>query len=368
MKLRNIGSLALSAGCMLGAVAPAGSAAAQRRTPAIRHVFVIVLENQSYETTFGPGTRAPYLADSLTSKGAFLRQYYGIGHSSLDNYVAMISGIAPNPSTQADCGRFVEFVQTGTSADGQPVGKGCVYPATVLTIANQLKARRLSWKAYMEDMGNDPARETATCAHATIGELDPTERATANDQYAAKHNPFVYFHAVADAPSCRKNVVPLTAFEADLASVATTPNYAFISPNLCHDGHDSPCKDGEAGGLVSANEFLAHWIPIIQKSRAYRDDGLIIVTFDESGSADASACCNERSGPNTPAPGTHGPGGGRTGAVLLSRYIRGGTVTDVPYNHYSMLRSVEDIFGLAHLGYAGAAGLVPFGRDVYSSR
>ncbi|MDQ6738774.1 MAG: alkaline phosphatase family protein [Gemmatimonadota bacterium] len=341
--------------------------AGQHRTPPIRHVFVIVLENQAYETTFGAGTRAPYLADSLASQGALLRQYYGTGHLSLDNYVSMISGIAPNPSTQADCGRYIEFVQTGTSADGQPIGKGCAYPATVSTIANQLTARKLSWKAYMEDMGKDPARESATCAHAKIGELDPTERATANDQYAAKHDPFVYFHSVIDTPACQKNVVPLTAFEYDLQSVATTPNYVFISPNLCHDGHDAPCRNGEPGGLVSANELLVHWIPIIQKSKAYRDDGLIIVTFDEAGSADASACCNEPTGPNTPAPGTHGPGGGRIGAVLLSRYIKGGTVTDAPYNHYSMLRSVEDIFGLAHLGYAGSEGLTPFGSDVYSN-
>jgi hypothetical protein len=52
--------------------------------------------------------------------------------------------------------------------------------------------------------------------------------------------------------------------------------------------------------------------------------------------------------------------------VLLSRFIRPGTVTDVPYNHYSFLRSVEDIFGLPHLGYAGQPGLVSFGRDIFT--
>ncbi|MEO7104275.1 MAG: hypothetical protein ABI311_12825, partial [Gemmatimonadaceae bacterium] len=63
--------------------------------PPIRHVFIIVLENESFETTFGAGSPAPYLADTLTKAGAFLRQYYGTGHSSLDNYISMISGIAP---------------------------------------------------------------------------------------------------------------------------------------------------------------------------------------------------------------------------------------------------------------------------------
>jgi hypothetical protein len=334
--------------------------------PPIKHVFVIVLENESFETTFGPNTLAPYLADTLTRQGAFLQQYFGTGHSSLDNYITMISGIAPDPATQADCGRFDEFVETGMAPGGQPIGNGCVYPAHVRTIGNQLTAKGLSWKAYMEDMGKDTTRESATCAHAQIGEIDRTEHATASDQYAAKHNPFMYFHSIIDSPSCGRHVVPLTRFERDLKTAARTPSYSFVTPSLCHDGHDKPCRNGEPGGLVSANEFLTHWIPIIRHSPAYRDGGLIIITFDEAASADASACCNEPSGPNTTMPGAHGPGGGRIGAVLLSPFIKPGTVSDVPYNHYSMLRSVEDLFGLKHLGYAGETGLAPFGADVYT--
>ena len=76
----------------------------------------------------------------------------------------------------------------------------------------------------------------------------------------------------------------------------------------------------------------------------------------------------KRTGPNTTRPGAHGPGGGRIGAVLRSPFIKPGTVSYVPYNHYSMLRSIEDIFGLAHLGYAGQAGLASFGGDVYRHR
>jgi hypothetical protein len=150
--------------------------------------------------------------------------------------------------------------------------------------------------------------------------------------------------------------------------VRTTPNYAFISPSLCHDGHDRPCRSGEPGGLVSADAFLRHWVPIITASPAFKADGLLIITFDEALSIDATACCGERSGPNVEQAGVNGPGGGRTGAVLLSRFIRPGTRSSVPYNHYSMLRSVEDIFGLPHLGYAAQRGLAPFGRDVYTAR
>jgi hypothetical protein len=327
-------------------------------------VFVIVLENERYEATFGPTPPAPYLADSLVRAGALLRRYYGIGHNSLGNYIAMISGIAPDLETQRDCHRYTEFVETGTRADGQPIGRGCIYPAHVLTLANQLTALGLTWKGYMEDMGNDPAREPGRCGHAPIDAPDPTQHAAPNDQYAAKHDPFVYFHAIIDAPSCQTNVVPLVELEADLRPLDQTPNLVFIVPNLCHDGHDRPCVDGEPGGFVSANQFLAHWVPLIRNAPAFKD-GLLVVTFDEASKTDNSACCGEVPGPNARRPGMIGPGGGRIGAVLVSPFITPGTVSDVPYNHYSLLRSIEDVFGLPYLGFAGRPGLASFGADVY---
>lgn len=369
--------LAASAFCtrdgVLRRVAPPDSASyATPGLPPIKHVFVVVLENKNFHDTFGPQSMAPYLADTMVKEGALLTAYYGTGHYSLDNYISMISGQAPNPDTQGDCGKFVDFVEEGMAADGQVIGRGCVYPAHVLTVANQLEERGLTWRAYMEDMGNDPARESATCGHAPIGQADMTEGAQKGDsshpldQYAAKHDPFVYFHSIIDSPTCQHNVVPLTRLEADLRSADSTPNYVFISPNLCHDGHDTHCVSGEEGGLAAANGFLRRWVPIIRSSPAFRD-GLLIVTFDEASGSDASACCDEQPGPNTKAPGVNGPGGGRIGAVMLSPFIAPGTVSNTPYNHYSMLRSVEDIFGLSHLGFAGRDGLQSFGADVYTS-
>jgi hypothetical protein len=340
----------------------------QRRAalPPIRHVFVIVLENEGFDTTFNANPRAPFLADTLRKAGAFLRQYYGIGHYSLPNYLAMISGVAPTPKTQEDCPHFDDFVETGIASDGQPIGDGCVYPPHVKTLANQLESKHLTWGAFMEDMGNDSARESATCGHPEIGTIDLTEGATATDQYATKHNPFVYFHAILDSSSCARNIVPLTKLEDALRSADRTPNFTFIVPNLCHDGHDRPCMNGEPGSLESANIFLQQWVPRIVNSPAYKADGLIIITFDEALSIDATACCAQPSGPNTAKPGVNGPGGGRTGAVLLSRFIKPGTVSDKPYNHYSLLRTVEDLFRLPHLGYAGRSGLASFGADVFT--
>jgi hypothetical protein len=247
-------------------------------------------------------------------------------------------------------------------------GEGCVYPASVKTIADQLEAAGFTWKGYMEDMGKDPSREAAACGHVAIGAKDVTNHATPDDQYADKHNPFIYFHSIIDdQPRCERRVVNLDRLVRDLERISTTPNYAFITPNLCHDGHDEPCKNGEPGGLVSADGFLREWVPRILESEAFKRDGLLVITFDE-GMLDSAACCGEHGLPGGPPPGLDGPGGGRVGAVLIGPSVRPGTVSDVPYNHYSLLRWIEDNFGLPPLGYAGAAGLATFGGDVFIAR
>jgi hypothetical protein len=270
----------------------------------------------------------------------------------------MVSGQAPTPDTQSDCNFYRDLLPGTPTSDGQFIGQGCVYPAAAKTISDQLEGRGLTWKGYMEDMGNAPG-ESKTCAHAAPNTIDQTETARPGDGYAAKHDPFVYFHSLLDSGSCDRNVVPLTSLTTDLATAATTPNYVFITPNLCNDAHDC--------GLDVADKFLKTWIPKIKASPAWTEGSLIVVTFDEADSSDASACCNEQPGPNTPNPGgtTPGPGGGRTGAVLLSTFIHPGVVSNTPYNHYSLLKSVEDVFGLGYLGYAGQAGLQAFGSDVY---
>jgi hypothetical protein len=346
------------------AVVLAATAASQAGAlPPIKHVFIIVLENQDYARIFGADTVSPYLGLELPRKGAMLNNYYATGHASLGNYVTMISGQPEAPTTQADCHKYVDFTLAGAPSpidkDGIAQGDGCVYPAGVKTIADQLEEKHLTWRGYMEDMGKDPSREAATCARPQIGGSG-VSKATATDAYAYRHNPFVYFHSIVDRKAvCDANVVNFDHLARDLKQVSTTPNYVFLTPNVCNDGHDAPCADGRPGGLVTANEWVKTWVPRIMASPAYKKDGLLIVTFDEAGS-DASACCNEPTGPNTNAPGRFGPGGGRIGAILLSRFIRPGTVVNVPMNHYGMLKSVEDIFGLPYLGYANDPQLATF--------
>jgi hypothetical protein len=226
----------------------------------------------------------------------------------------------------------------------------------------------------MEDM-NAPSGQEQPCRHPPINTQDNTQFAEVNDMYAARHNPFVYFHAIIDFPTCQENVVDFSHLAGDLQSKQTTANYSMIVPNLCNDGHDEPCVNGEPGGLEQINGWLQDAVPQILASPGYKDHGLLMITFDEAENeatvtGDASACCNEQPGPNTSAPGgvSGGPGGGRIGAVMLSPCIHPGTVDETPYNHYSMLRSFEDLFGLDHLGFAGQDGLVTFSEgNVFAS-
>ena len=290
---------------LIAALAGAGAApAAAAPTPPIKHVFVLVMENHDYAESFGPDSKAPYLAKTLTGRGELLTQYHGIAHLSLPNYIAMVSGQGPNPQTQSDCQVFSDFAPGTIGADGQALGSGCVYPAPVKTVADQLTAKGLTWGGYMEDMGNTPG-EAQNCRHPDLNQQDHTQSAEATDQYAARHNPFVYFHSIIDSPDCAARDVPLSRLPATLAA-DDVPNYVFITPDLCSDGHDAPCPDGTPGGLEGINSFLQEWIPRIERSRAYRDGGLIVVTFDESESGAESCCVDDA--PNTPNAG--GPDAG----------------------------------------------------------
>jgi len=358
----------------------------------IKHVFVIVIENEGFDKTFTNNPN-PYLGKTLQQQGTVLTQYYGIGHESNPNYLAMISGQAPNVMTQSDCQSYTDFEPSPAVFDprgnGQAVGQGCVFPSNVSTLANQLSAKHVSWRGYMGDMGKDLSREGDRCGQpsfsAGTGFRDGTQSATATDQYAARHNPFVYFHSLVDSGACERNVLPLTHLAHDLLRTSTTPQFSFIVPNLCDDGHDAPCAGRDAtgsnaGGLTSVDHFLATYVPKIEASPAFQNDGLLLILADESDGQDATSCCGETFGPNSPFPGIYpesgnGQGGGLIGALAIGRCVRAGAKDATPYNHYSLLRSLEDLYGATsggadgkgHLGMAGASGLASFGPDLFAA-
>lgn len=349
----------------------------------IKHVFVIVLENEAYSAIYANNPNH-YLGHKLQTQGTLLTHYYGIGHYSLDNYIAMISGQAPNPKTSADCTQRVDFDPSGSTLtidkNGQAVGQGCVYPSKVQTLADQLSAAGVSWGGFMDDMGATPGREQARCGvpRSLPSGLDDTQSATAKDQYAARHNPFTYFNSLIGSGLCKKHVVPLTKLPRALKKASTTPAFSFITPDLCDDGHDATCTGNNMagthqGGLFAIDAFLKHWVPIIKASPAFKKNGILIITSDESEGSDASSCCNEQPGPTEAQPGLSGPGGGRIGTLVIGKCVRAGAKDATPYNHYSLLRSMEDLFGITtggtdgdgHLGFAAASGLKPFGSDLF---
>jgi phosphatidylinositol-3-phosphatase len=362
----------------------AASAQASFTPPKIRHVFVIVLENQGYAATFGNPSADPYLAQMLPSQGALLESYYATGHASNDNYISLVSGQPPNAQNQADCPQFDTFTGAVMLSNGVETGTGCVYPAEVPNVGNQLTAHKITWKAYQEDMGNLPNREAAACGHPAVGATDETQKAVAGDGYATRHDPFVYFHSTIDEQTyCDKHVVAMgsptgvmpaaalrgeTGLATDLTSVTKTPRFSFITPNLCNDGHDYPCTSQPSGAsaLADIDSFLETWVPKITSSQAYRENGMLEIVFDEASNSETEACCEEMPGPGSPSPGITGPGGGRVGAVILSPFIKPGTVSRTAYNHYSSLASWESLFGLPRLAYAATVPSV-FGADVFTA-
>ena len=165
----------------------------------------------------------------------------------------MISGQAENPRHQADCQSFDEMTP-GTPGPRRPgLGSGCVYPASVQTVADQMEAAGLGWRGYMEDMGNDLERDDGTrrCAHPPIGAEDDTQKATENDQYATRHNPFVYFHSIIDDfASCKRHVVNLRRLRHDLQHRSTTRELQLHHPRPLQRRPRRGVREPQAAGRL----------------------------------------------------------------------------------------------------------------------
>jgi hypothetical protein len=316
----------------------------------VKHVFVIALTAVPSQPAFGATSPAHYLATELKQRGTLLSGFRPVdGGADLPNYLAMTGGQPPNPDTRGECTTFSDFPSdAATSSAGVVSGAGCVYPNTVLSIGDQLTASRHTWRAYAEDLGSGTGG-AQSCRHPRPGEADDTLSARVGDQYATRHNPFVYFHSLLDLGDCMANDVGLDQLSGDLRSVSKTPDYAFIAPNLCDSGTESPCIDGRPGGLATADAFLHEWVPRILASPAYQRDGLLVITFPSSATtASATGTTTTPGAPTDPATASASP----TGTLLLSRFASTGRTISKPYDPYSLLRSVEDLFGLTPLARA----------------
>jgi hypothetical protein len=347
---------------------------------AIKHVWLIILENKSFDATFTGLNQNSYLWKTLPGQGVLLKNYYGTGHSSMDNYLSMVSGQAPEEDTQADCSvantnfssnagivtkggslsKNRNYGQAASAANASQPSKanapnganGCTYPTDVPTLFNQLDAAGKTWKGYAQDLHNQVGREDAVCGGPGLASNNPDTNPTflsatpqhplppgvtsftgaqPNDQYVAKHFPFPWFHSLTGSVTTTgttpglttptqggtdcdsKHIANLddskTGLFKDLQKSSTTPAFSWITPNNCSDAHDAICKGNNlsgsftasgqpiyqaptpnpgsttpknfTGGLYASDLFLEYYIPMIEKSPAFKDGGLIDVTFDE---------------------------------------------------------------------------------------
>ena len=345
-----------------------GAVAAQPATanPPIRHVFVIVLENKEFLETFGPGQLfAPYLTQTLAGEGALVPNYFGTGHASADNYIAMVSGQPPTNASKNDCPDPL----TSVGSAGQynvAQGDGCLYPPNFLTVADQLAASGLTWRAYAQDMPS-----ACFTGHDAQGTYNGQ---TIGGDYARKHNGFMFFQSLQVSGQCANDVPLDPNLGSDLKNGPANVN--FIFPDQCNDAHTDctnsipvPEIGSEADELSQADAFLKTWVPQITSTPAFKQDGLLAIVFDE-GLTPLSCCGEPMTDPDGSSPGGEaglpGGGGGQTGAVLISPFIKPGTISTSSYNHYSLLASIEDTFGLGRLGEANLPSTTTFGADVYT--
>ncbi len=257
------------------------SSPAATTSSAIQHVFVIWMENKGYTQVWNTSS-TPYIT-SLGKSYVRATNFYALKHPSLPNYLTFIGG--SNYGITTDC------------------SPSSTCHISAKNLADRLEAKGLRWKAYEESM-------PAPCYSTTSG------------NYAPKHNPFVYFDDIrTNSTRCKGKDVSFGGLSTDLASASTTPNFAFITPNLCSDMHSCSTSTGDS--------WLKNHVPAILKSPACTSDTcLVIVTWDEDNGSYGNHVLTIFAG-----------SGAKTGGVTSS----------VKYNHYSALRTVEYIFGLPTL-------------------
>ena len=322
--------------------------------PPVQHLFVIMLENHSKSSVLGDAN-APYI-NQLAQTGAVAANYYGVTHPSEPNYVAAISGSNWWINNDDPNNRFDHT-----------------------NVVDQLEAKKLTWGAYMESMPSA----------GYTGDYYPDSK---NPLYASKHNPFVLFNDIRNNPARLAKIKPYTSLATDLQSLPTTPDVVWISPNQCHDMHGgvygtiaagdgSPCPYGSAKDDANdaalkqkADAFVKGAVQTIEGSQAWKvGTAAIFIVTDENdytgntntgGWEDAAGCCDspvlaagDPSVSKTWPGGVYG--GGLVPAVIVSNKGKsGGYTSQQPYNHYSLLATIEQVFGLGYLGFASDSSQV----------
>ena len=254
------------------------------------HVIWVWMENHSYSTIIGPTTGAPYI-NALARECGLATNYHNISHPSLPNYVGATAGLG-----LAGIAQFTS---------------DCNPSASCSTAAKSIFGQGETWKAYEESMPSN-------CAPANSGE------------YAVRHNPPPYFTTLT---GCSTFDVPYPQLATDLSS-GHLPAFSFVTPNLIDDMHDGTIADG--------NAWLSSNLPVIFNSSEYKGGTTaVFVTWDEGEGGVSNNCAR-----NTTDIGCH------VATLVISPSTLVGTKSHALFNHYSLLRTAEDLLGLPELGLA----------------
>jgi hypothetical protein len=259
-------------------------------TPAQGTIFTIVMENHDYAEIVG-SPNAPYFNKLIAAYGLATNYMDSGTHPSLPNYLTMISG-KPQYAGGLDL-----------LPDTSP------FPVTAPNLGTQLEAANITWRSYQESSGTPCNMSVVT-------------------PYAPKHDPFLYFTDMQASELCAARNVDYGSFAADLA--AGTTRFMWITPNLTSDGHD-PDLD-PVTGLKTSDAWAAIEIPKIMASAAYKNGGVIFLTWDEAEGRSGSKSMDQ------------------IPMIVISEKIKSpGFTSAKAYSHKSYLATVEDLLGLPRL-------------------
>ena len=282
-----------------------------------QHVFVIMMENTAYKGLIG-NPNAPWINFAANNYG-LATDYHGVSHPSQPNYIAATSGALNGVFNDNDI------------------------TINVPNIVDQIESSGRTWKGYMQSL----SLCTTKLDHACGDQL-----------YERKHNPFVSYKDVQTNPARMANVVDFSQFAADLAG-GQVPDYSWISPDQCHDMHGrstaGACNFGNVQGLISTGDtFLSDTVSAITSSSAWTGNSAIFITWDETDFpfVDVSGCCDAV------------PGGGHVVTIVISHSDHAARTSSVAYNHYSMLRTIQDGWRLGCLGFTCDTANVPAMSDL----
>ena len=353
----------------------AGPAPAQddgRRVPHLNHAFVILMENHYYGQIYG-NVNAPFI-NSYAASANLATNYWAVGHPSLTNYLEIIGGsnfgVINDDSPDWHNTTCLSNIELGTPAlesaptstcpiagagmDGatpavdttnegttaEPVYNTPIDPAPTvgMSIGDQLVAAGMSWKSYQENLPPYGA-DGVNNSDGLISNLTQSAPGVPNF-YAVKHNPFAYFASVqsgSDPENSLKNIVGFDSLYADLAS-GHVPNLAFIAPNQCHDQHGRGSSEVGTGCSVDQNDIaqgdaaVNALVTAIKGSKMWsQGHNVIVLVWDEN---DYSSLPNQ------------------VVTIVDTSYAPTGVTSNVMYNHFSLLKTLESGFGLHHLNHA----------------